>query len=161
MLRKPFTTLLSGTAARRLPTTVPKPQALQRASRRSSTKAPSNLTSLLWSQRAATIKEISTPRGGSAFWASRFRLRRPFHTTRARRAAAQPTSLGARLKKLSREYGWTAVGVYMALSVLDFPFCFLLVRTVGTDRIGRLTSDCRCSGGLAGVGFADMGHSGD
>jgi hypothetical protein len=27
------------------------------------------------------------------------------------------------------------VGVYLALSVLDFPFCFLLVRTVGTDRI--------------------------
>jgi hypothetical protein len=39
------------------------------------------------------------------------------------------------LKKLSREYGWSAVGVYFALSVLDFPFCFLLVRTVGTDRI--------------------------
>ncbi|KAK0741223.1 hypothetical protein B0T18DRAFT_295033, partial [Schizothecium vesticola] len=65
--------------------------------------------------------------------------RRPFHTTRARRAAAaQPTSLGARLKKLSREYGWSAVGVYMALSVLDFPFCFLLVRTVGTDRIAEI-----------------------
>jgi N-terminal acetyltransferase 2 len=26
--------------------------------------------------------------------------------------------------------------VYLALSVLDFPFCFLLVRIVGTDRIG-------------------------
>jgi hypothetical protein len=39
------------------------------------------------------------------------------------------------LKKLSREYGWSAVGIYLALSVLDFPFCFLLVRTIGTDRI--------------------------
>jgi len=38
---------------------------------------------------------------------------------------------------LSREYGWTAVGVYLGLSVLDFPFCFLLVRTVGTDRIAE------------------------
>ena len=141
MLRKPLPTLFTGTLARRLPTAVPKHQALQRASRRASTKAPSSLlTSLLWSQRAATIKEISVPRGGSAFRASRFPARRPFHTTRARRAAAaQPTSLGARLKKLSREYGWTAVGVYMALSVLDFPFCFLLVRTVGTDRIGMCT----------------------
>tara|TARA_R110002003_G_scaffold72_3_gene6701 strand:+ start:2719 stop:3057 length:339 start_codon:yes stop_codon:yes gene_type:complete len=41
------------------------------------------------------------------------------------------------LKKLSREYGWTAVGVYFALSVLDFPFCFLAVRLLGTDRIGH------------------------
>jgi hypothetical protein len=46
-------------------------------------------------------------------------------------------SLSQRLKQLSREYGWTAVGVYFALSVLDFPFCFLAVRLLGTDRIGH------------------------
>lgn len=46
-------------------------------------------------------------------------------------------SLSQRLKKLSREYGWSAVGVYLALSALDFPFCFLAVRLLGTDRIGR------------------------
>jgi hypothetical protein len=46
--------------------------------------------------------------------------------------------LSQRLKKLSREYGWTAVGIYLALSVLDFPFCFLLVRTVGTEKIAHL-----------------------
>jgi len=46
-------------------------------------------------------------------------------------------SLSQRLKKLSREYGWTAVGVYFALSALDFPFCFLAVRALGTDRIGQ------------------------
>jgi hypothetical protein len=42
-----------------------------------------------------------------------------------------------RLKKLSREYGWTAVGVYLGLSLLDFPLCFLAVRWLGTDRIGH------------------------
>ncbi|TGJ87052.1 hypothetical protein E0Z10_g1780 [Xylaria hypoxylon] len=52
--------------------------------------------------------------------------------------AQEPQGLSARLKKLSREYGWAAVGVYLSLSVLDFPFCFLLVRVVGTDRIGEL-----------------------
>lgn len=41
------------------------------------------------------------------------------------------------MKKLSREYGWSALGVYLALSALDFPFCFLLVRYLGTDRIGE------------------------
>jgi hypothetical protein len=46
-------------------------------------------------------------------------------------------SLSGRLRKLSREYGWSALGVYLLLSALDFPFCFLAVRTLGTDRIGR------------------------
>ena len=55
-------------------------------------------------------------------------------------AAAEKLTLSARFKKLSREYGWTAVGVYFGLSLLDFPFCFLLVRTLGTDRIGRSPS---------------------
>jgi hypothetical protein len=46
-------------------------------------------------------------------------------------------SLSQRLRKLSREYGWSALGVYLALSALDFPFCFLGVRLLGTERIGR------------------------
>jgi hypothetical protein len=46
-------------------------------------------------------------------------------------------SLSQRMRKLSREYGWSAFGVYMALSALDFPFCFLAVRMLGTDRIGQ------------------------
>lgn len=51
----------------------------------------------------------------------------------------QNLSLSARLKKLSREYGWAAVGVYFGLSVLDFPFCFALVRFIGVDRIGTFS----------------------
>jgi hypothetical protein len=66
--------------------------------------------------------------------------RRSFIFSAWRRNTAQGAkerlSLSGRFKKLSREYGWSAVGVYFALSVLDFPFCFLLVRVVGTDRIG-------------------------
>lgn len=46
-------------------------------------------------------------------------------------------SLSQRLKQLSKEYGWTAVGVYLGLSLVDFPFCFLAVRLLGTDRIGH------------------------
>lgn len=49
----------------------------------------------------------------------------------------EPTSLSQRMKKLSREYGWSAVGVYFMLSALDFPFCFLAVRLLGTERIGE------------------------
>ncbi|KAI2779615.1 hypothetical protein F4815DRAFT_177347 [Daldinia loculata] len=73
--------------------------------------------------------------------------RRSFHrTSRLRDAkpspkdapAQEPQGITARLKKLSREYGWAALGVYLGLTVLDFPFCFLLVRSVGTDRIGAI-----------------------
>ncbi|KAH9876049.1 hypothetical protein J1614_003928 [Plenodomus biglobosus] len=46
-------------------------------------------------------------------------------------------SLSQRLKQLSKEYGWTAVGVYLGLSAIDFPFCFLAVRLLGTERIGH------------------------
>jgi hypothetical protein len=41
------------------------------------------------------------------------------------------------MRKLSREYGWTVVGVYGLLSVADFPFCYLAVKLLGTERIGR------------------------
>lgn len=72
--------------------------------------------------------------------------KRTFNWTWSRRAGgskgagteAEPQSLSARLRKLSREYGWAALGVYLGLSVLDFPFCFLLVRMVGTDRIAEV-----------------------
>jgi len=46
-------------------------------------------------------------------------------------------SLSARLKSLSKEYGYSALGVYLALSAIDFPFCFLAVRTMGSERIGE------------------------
>ncbi|KAF2840824.1 hypothetical protein M501DRAFT_902684, partial [Patellaria atrata CBS 101060] len=59
------------------------------------------------------------------------------HPTPNLNSPAPAPSLSQRLKKLSREYGWGAFGVYMLLSALDFPFCFLAVRVLGTDRIGR------------------------
>lgn len=47
----------------------------------------------------------------------------------------EPQSLSERMKAMSRKYGWTVVGIYLGLSALDFPFCFLAVRWLGTDRI--------------------------
>ncbi|KAH8693123.1 putative peptide alpha-N-acetyltransferase Nat2 [Talaromyces proteolyticus] len=66
-------------------------------------------------------------------------FRRHFFQQRFSSAQAQtpPQSLSQRLKNLSREYGWSAVGVYLALSVLDFPFCFATVRLLGVERIGH------------------------
>ncbi|EME84294.1 uncharacterized protein MYCFIDRAFT_111645, partial [Pseudocercospora fijiensis CIRAD86] len=44
-------------------------------------------------------------------------------------------TLSDRMKDMSRKYGWTVTGIYLGLSVLDFPFCFLAVRWFGTERI--------------------------
>ena len=68
---------------------------------------------------------------------------RPFRRHASTSTSSNPSaegslSLSQRLKKLTREYGWSALGVYLALSALDFPFCFLGVRTLGTERIGYL-----------------------
>jgi hypothetical protein len=41
------------------------------------------------------------------------------------------------MRKLSREYGYSALGVYIGLLVLDFPFCYLAVQYMGAERIGR------------------------
>ncbi|PNS14057.1 hypothetical protein CAC42_6570 [Sphaceloma murrayae] len=56
----------------------------------------------------------------------------------AQLGSPEPQSLSQRMRKLSREYGWSALGVYLLLSAADFPFCYLLVRVVGTDRIGHI-----------------------
>jgi hypothetical protein len=71
-----------------------------------------------------------------------FRFSSRWGSSQAKAGAEESLTLSQRLKKLSKEYGWSAVGVYFALSVLDFPFCFLLVRVVGTDRIGKWRDLC-------------------
>lgn len=52
-------------------------------------------------------------------------------------SSSNPGSFSERLRKLSREYGWSALGIYLFLSALDFPFCFVAVRLLGVERIGH------------------------
>lgn len=68
----------------------------------------------------------------------RFTAKRKTNKGPAVKQAVEPEGLSARLKKLTKEYGWVTVGVYLGLSVLDFPFCFLFVRMVGPEKIGKI-----------------------
>ncbi|OAQ97232.1 hypothetical protein LLEC1_02992 [Akanthomyces lecanii] len=96
------------------------------------------------SRRSATPQYPLQPiglRAAAPRWAPA--SRRGFRFSAWRRSTtegekAKPLSLSQRLKKLFKDYGKSAIGVYLALSVLDFPFCFLLVRIVGTDTIGKI-----------------------
>ncbi|TGO29653.1 hypothetical protein BPAE_0012g00070 [Botrytis paeoniae] len=91
-----------------------------------------------------TFSSNPRPSSETLFQRLRTRTNRYFHNSRPRRNGEaksenlrDDTSLSGRMKKLSREYGWSVVGVYIFLSAADFPFCYLLVRTLGTDRIGE------------------------
>ncbi|KAF2441729.1 hypothetical protein P171DRAFT_434365 [Karstenula rhodostoma CBS 690.94] len=70
----------------------------------------------------------------------RFKSDKPSHTPDPTPHLGSPEpalSLSQRLKRLSKQYGWLAVGVYFGLSALDFPFCYLAVRMLGTERVGH------------------------
>ncbi|KAJ9164682.1 Peptide alpha-N-acetyltransferase Nat2 [Coniochaeta hoffmannii] len=156
MIRRTLGAAFDAVAASRQVTVQNKAFRRQPWSRQLSTRSGNTRVSAPWHHRAAQTR--SGARGDSQF-ASPLRWqsspRRSFHTSKARKSQGQAgqgkgpaaegkdsapeatLSISQRLKKLSREYGWSAVGVYLALSVLDFPFCFLLVRTIGTDRIAE------------------------
>jgi hypothetical protein len=78
---------------------------------------------------------------GRRFRSLRFKSDKPTvqsHNPTPHLGSPEPApSVSQRLKKLSREYGWTAVAVYLGLSLIDFPLCFIAVRLLGTDRIGH------------------------
>ncbi|KAM3420573.1 hypothetical protein BST61_g3835 [Cercospora zeina] len=67
---------------------------------------------------------------------SNVRTRRGYSSQAAE--GAKPRSLSERMKDMSRKYGWTVTGIYLGLSVLDFPFCFLAVKWFGTERIAEV-----------------------
>lgn len=124
-------------------------QIFSRLSSQTVRNTSTNSNSVLRAAKHASTTGFTLPKTASKATNSNAQsvFRRLFSNTRFRRTA-DPTpnlnsppqkslSLGERLKKLSREYGWSAVGVYFLLSALDFPFCYLFVRTLGTDRIGE------------------------
>ena len=107
---------------------------------------PSNLSRTYFTARPTKSLPLRS-------WHSTYRdmLLRPFRNFRSYSSKNSPhlnptphlgspeaTGIKARLKKLSKEYGWVALGVYFGLSLLDFPFCFLAVRLAGPERIGQI-----------------------
>lgn len=101
-----------------------------------SQSAPRTQTCRFFTRPSNPLTQTSRHRSRKPPSSQPFRQRRWQSTTTASENEVN-LSLSGRLRKLSREYGWSALGVYLLLSALDFPFCFLAVRTLGTDRIGR------------------------
>ncbi|KAI5360253.1 hypothetical protein Slin14017_G098140 [Septoria linicola] len=92
-------------------------------------------------KRGFTIANARPSSLGQKAWrASRFRSSRQTCRNNSSQATegAKPTTLSGRMKEMSRKYGWTVTGIYLGLSVLDFPFCFLAVKWFGTERIAEI-----------------------
>ncbi|KAH7149497.1 hypothetical protein B0J13DRAFT_307027 [Dactylonectria estremocensis] len=112
-------------------------------------QAKSRVSSELWRWREAPWqgllakmrpKTLTTPGPlqGVLRRGFRFSARRKTNKGPDVKEGVEPTGIKARLKKLIKDYGWVTLGVYIGLTILDFPFCFLFVRAVGTEAIGKV-----------------------
>lgn len=45
------------------------------------------------------------------------------------------------VKALIQEYGYSALGVYLMLSCIDFPACFVVVHSFGADKVKQVQTD--------------------
>ncbi|KAI9507893.1 hypothetical protein F5148DRAFT_980677 [Russula earlei] len=57
--------------------------------------------------------------------------------------ANEPGSLSQRLKTLMKAYGWYAVGVYIAVSILDFTFIFAGINLLGAEYVSSAAGSAK------------------
>ncbi|CAK4033035.1 peptide alpha-n-acetyltransferase nat2 like, partial [Lecanosticta acicola] len=99
-------------------------------------KAPRSIARTFATLRNTALRPSNHARISRTWRQARSNPRR-LHSTQ-NTPAAKPQSMSERMKEMSRKYGWTVMGIYLGLSVLDFPFCFLAVRWFGTERIAEV-----------------------
>jgi hypothetical protein len=51
---------------------------------------------------------------------------------------AQPPKPPTGVKKLIQQYGYSALGIYLGISLIDLPICFLVVHSAGEEKIREL-----------------------
>ncbi|SMQ55543.1 unnamed protein product [Zymoseptoria tritici ST99CH_3D1] len=126
---------------RQVPTTQ---EALLRASRRTELtglRLPSKTTPQRRGLTTTTIRS-ARPALSSTWRASLFRRARQtrYNSTNPTGPKIDETklSMSERMRAMSKKYGWTVVGIYLGLSAIDFPFCYLAVRWFGTERIAKV-----------------------
>lgn len=80
------------------------------------------------------------------------RLRLPLTRYASSSPPGSPTSaeipkeaqtLTARLKALIKTHGWYALGVYTAISLLDFSLTFAVIYLIGAEQVTKVTSSAR------------------
>ncbi|KAK9471369.1 uncharacterized protein V1510DRAFT_420315 [Dipodascopsis tothii] len=64
--------------------------------------------------------------------------------------AKDPSKKLGTLARLSKEYGWSVVGIYAVLSILDYPLCFLAVHSLGQEKIADFEHSVKAFFGFDG-----------
>ncbi|GME74802.1 unnamed protein product [Ambrosiozyma monospora] len=84
---------------------------------------------------------FSTRRSFSIFPNFKTSTKSSFFKQQFRRFNSSQTSTNGKkktgIKALMQEYGYSALGVYLGLSCIDLPLCFLLVHSQGADKISE------------------------
>ncbi|WVN86062.1 uncharacterized protein L203_101220 [Cryptococcus depauperatus CBS 7841] len=57
--------------------------------------------------------------------------------------SSEPKTAYARFKVLTKKYGYWAIGMYLFLSTIDFSFCFILVHSLGAERIAPMMDSAK------------------
>ncbi|KAJ5099238.1 hypothetical protein N7532_006239 [Penicillium argentinense] len=108
------------------------PRLLPTLSKQASVQRPQFLRA--FRQNLSTASKDTPSLRNSAFRSTHFRTQRRLNSSGPKTNTNSSSSSSA---GLTREYGWAALGVYLTLSALDFPFCFAAVRLLGVERIGH------------------------
>lgn len=58
-------------------------------------------------------------------------------------SSAPPVKKPVGLKALMKEYGYSALGIYFGLSMIDLPLCYILVHSFGKEEIERYENDAK------------------
>lgn len=71
---------------------------------------------------------------------TRYASTSPPHSPTSSQTPTEPQTLTARLKALIKTHGWYALGIYTAISLLDFSLSFAVIYLIGADQVTRVTS---------------------
>lgn len=87
-----------------------------------------------------------------------------FHTSRRvlkEEQSSDAKSKTSGLKALMQKYGYSGLGVYLGLSAIDLPLCYLLVHSLGEDEIGRYEEKVKAFFGMGSTSDESGGEKAD
>ncbi|VEU22498.1 DEKNAAC103648 [Brettanomyces naardenensis] len=107
---------------------------------------------------SATAGFASLARSGRPVYSAGLRgpMIRRFNSTLKQSAPKGAAKKETGLRALMREYGYSGLGVYLALAAIDLPLCYLLVHSAGEEKISDLQNRF-----LTWIGWKDKDFAGN
>ncbi|GAA5868669.1 hypothetical protein JCM3774_003620 [Rhodotorula dairenensis] len=128
-----------GAAGSRRPSLLGQPvQWAAYAAKRSTRPAAASRERTFWSSSSSSRNESSSSSSSSSGGSNSERSQQQEKEQQRDSADSedpQKIPLTQKVKYLFRKYGWTTLVVYLGLSAVDFGLCFLVIYSVGADRV--------------------------